>query len=405
VTPFINNLAKIERRRFLKLVLGISSGLSVPTLTACNKNGTATEPENKTADWPPNTKPDENGLLLPPGFTSRIIAQSGKRPVANIDLLWHAAPDGGGTISTEDGGWLYISSSEVKHKKGGVNVLQFDGSGKPINAYNILKNTSRNCAGCTTPWNTWLSCEEVRDGRVWECDPFGKIKPVVHPLLGTFNHESAIVDPKTQQIYLTEDQPDSGFYRFTSNTLHNKSRPDLSSGILEIAEIIDIGTGKIKWHVIPDPEAKQTPTRRQISQSFKFNGGEGICIRDAIVYFTTKNDNRIWAYDTAEQKITIYYDANTHPNPILTGVDTIIPAPNGDLVIAEDGGNMQVVALSPKNTLKPIVQIVGHAKSEVTGIAFNPSGQRLYFNSQRGITGRSKDAITYEIMGPFHLDF
>jgi protocatechuate 3,4-dioxygenase beta subunit len=36
--------------------------------------------------------------------------------------------------------------------------------------------------------------------------------------------------------------------------------------------------------------------------------------------------------------------------------------------------------------------------SELTGPAFDPSGQRLYFNSQRGPDGRG---LTYEVRGPF----
>ncbi|WP_369812130.1 alkaline phosphatase PhoX [Mycobacterium tuberculosis] len=40
-------------------------------------------------------------------------------------------------------------------------------------SYRILRNTTFNCAGVVTPWKTWLSCEEIPTGLVWECDPFG----------------------------------------------------------------------------------------------------------------------------------------------------------------------------------------------------------------------------------------
>ena len=40
-----------------------------------------------------------------------------------------------------------------------------------------------------------------------------------------------------------------------------------------------------------------------------------------------------------------------------------------------------------------------YKKSEITGPAFDPSGTRLYFSSQRGKNGFN--GITYEVTGPF----
>ena len=65
----------------------------------------------------PLGKPDQNGIRLPRGFGSRIIAVSGQ-PVINYP--WHAAPDGGACFSTEDGGWIYVSNSEMDNAKGGT---------------------------------------------------------------------------------------------------------------------------------------------------------------------------------------------------------------------------------------------------------------------------------------------
>jgi hypothetical protein len=42
--------------------------------------------------------------------------------------------------------------------------------------------------------------------------------------------------------------------------------------------------------------------------------------------------------------------------------------------------------------------VEGQPFSEITGPAFDPKGQRLYFSSQRGSDGRG---ITYEVRGPF----
>jgi hypothetical protein len=39
----------------------------------------------------------------------------------------------------------------------------------------------------------------------------------------------------------------------------------------------------------------------------------------------------------------------------------------------------------------------------VTGPAFDPSGSRLYFSSQRGASGNfATGGVTYEVSGPFY---
>ena len=104
------------------------------------------------------------------GFKSRIFAESGKAPWGS-SYIWHRAPDAGAVYSKSDGGWIYVRNSQLSDGNGGVGALVFASDGRVINAYSILKNTSRNCTGGVTPWNTWLSCEESEDGQVWECDP------------------------------------------------------------------------------------------------------------------------------------------------------------------------------------------------------------------------------------------
>ena len=83
----------------------------------------------------------------------------------------------------------------------------------------------------------------------------------------------------------------------------------------------------------------------------------------------------------------------------LGGVDNVTVARNGDVVVAEDGGNMELVLLQPGGLpALALLRIEGQPGSEITGPAFDPSGKRLYFSSQRGSDGRG---ITYEVRGPF----
>jgi secreted PhoX family phosphatase len=93
----------------------------------------------------------------------------------------------------------------------------------------------------------------------------------------------------------------------------------------------------------------------------------------------------------------VLYDVETSDNPILTGVDNVVITPTGDVLIAEDGGDMQIVVLTDEGSVAPLLQVIGHDQSEITGPAFDPSYQRLYFSSQRGSLGKSSGGITYEV--------
>lgn len=337
---------------------------------------------------------DENGIRLPPGFKSRIVARSGEVPAGGSGYSWHSAPDGGASFATEEGGWVYVSNSELRSSGGGAGAIRFDAQGNIIDAYSILEDTTRNCAGGPTPWGTWLSCEEFPEGQVYECDPLGIKASVVRPALGAFSHEAVAVDSENHCLYLTEDEPAGGFYRFRPE----HPLPDLSSGQLEIATLVEKnGNSFIEWVVVPDPLARRKPTREQVPNFAVFKGGEGIAIYQGKTYFTTKHDNRVWAYDNNSQQLDVVYDIATSENPILEGVDNVVITASGDVLVAEDGGDMQIVILTPDNKVTPLLQVVGHDSSEVTGPAFDPGYQRLYFSSQRGSLGQSSGGITFEI--------
>ena len=378
----------IHRRHFLGAGLAAAGGIA---LGAPPRWSTAAAgPVPGVGPYGPLRAPDVDGIALPEGFSSRVIAV-GEETVAGTDYRWHRAPDGGATFPDGDG-WIYVSNSEVA-VVGGASAVRFDADGQIVQAYRILSDTTANCAGGPTPWGTWLSCEEFPLGHVWECDPQGEGQGEVRPVLGTFSHEAVTVDPERGHLYLTEDGPSEGdgLYRCTPARY-----PDLSEGILEIASVTD--DGAVTWIEV-DPLVPMDEQRP--SGAAGFAGAEGIWFDADHVYFTTKGDNRVWDLDVAAQHLAVLYDALELGDAApLTGVDNLVVSSAGDLYVAEDGGNLELVMISREREIAPVLRIIGHEGSEITGPAFDPSGTRLYISSQRGPAGATA-GVTYEISGPF----
>lgn len=348
-----------------------------------------------TGPYGPPGSADGNGIQLPAGFTSRVVARS-RQTVPGTSYTWHPAPDGGACFAAGTG-WIYVSNSEVT-PGGGASALRFAADGTVTSAYRILSGTNQNCAGGAMPWGTWLSCEETSRGFVYETYPQGGTAAVQRPALGRFKHEAAAADPVRQVVYLTEDETDGCFYRF---------RPavwgDLSAGTLEVLVGGTATSGAVSWARVPDPDGSPTATRDQVAGAKRFTGGEGCWYADGTCWFTTKGDNRVWAYDAVSQRIDLAYDDSlvTGGTAPLTGVDNITGTRSGDLYVAEDGGNMEINMITPSGVVTPFLRITGQSSSEITGPAFSPDGSRLYFSSQRGTAGISAGGITYEVRGPF----
>ena len=113
--------------------------------------------------------------------------------------------------------------------------------------YTSLSGTLVNCSGGPTPWNTWITCEEIvvnkgesglkkNHGYNFEVIPSEKIKlnkAIPLKAMGRFRHEAIAIDPNTNIAYQTEDREDGLIYRF----IPNKSSKYGTKGNLEALKI------------------------------------------------------------------------------------------------------------------------------------------------------------------------
>jgi len=406
---------QLDRRQFLKAGFGSAAALAfapgvLARALAQGKTTIGTSPYGPLGSF------DHNGIALPAGFKSRRIAR-GLEFVPGTLYPWHNATDGQATFPTvsggaPDGGWILVANSEVPLPLlGGVSGVEFAPNGRIERAYRVLAGTSVNCAGGPTPWGTWLSCEEHADGLVHECNPAKLNLNVARPALGRFQHEAACVDPVNGRLYLTEDQGDGCLYRFTPSDY-----PSLASGLLEVA-VVDAG-GLVSWAAVPNPGGGAArPTRRQVPQATHFDGGEGTWYDDGVVYFTTKGDERVWAYHVDSSQLEVLYDARAlGTDAPLSGVDNITVAPSGDIFVCEDGRDHDICMITPQFEVSRFLKLHPGIHSgppegslfegnETVGVVFSPDGSRMYFGAQRsfGILGVPPlpAGAVYEITGPF----
>ena len=444
-----DRLSPLSRRELLRgLFLTGSASALAPLLAACDNSaqllasrpgdgggisGELNIPPGPLSNIGPLGPPDADGVAVPEGFTVRAVARSGTPPVLGGTYAWHTFPDGGATYERPSGGWIYVSNSELPAGAGGCGALVFDPDGTVVDAYSILSNTASNCAGGKTPWNTWLSCEEDTNGRVWETDPFGAAGAVEKPALGTFAHEAACVDLRQRVLYLTEDEGSSRFYRWVANASdfsEGAQRLALESGTLQVMNIAGFEDGAypeteelrllrpVSWKDVVRPDEAQSTVRSDLEAAgqavpgTQFKGGEGIWFYElppevrtvpaggavstrGLVFWSTKGDNRIWALDIENQLVEIIFD-NEQIEPDFDDVDNVTVSPWGDIVVAEDlvatGRAIRLIVVVPNQPAKVLVEAT-QPGSEFTGPAFSPDGSRLYFSSQRGPTVAGLQAV------------
>jgi len=106
--------------------------------------------------------------------------------------------------------------------------------------------------------------------------------------------------------------------------------------------------------------------------------------------------------------MSVIFDRAQAPDSSLDAVDNVTVSSVMDVYVCEDGGNMEIGLISPKDTVSPFLRFTGaaHSASEVCGVCFDPSGTRMYMTSQGAfpvVPGQRGPGAVYEVSGPFHL--
>ncbi|CAB9504928.1 osmC-like protein [Seminavis robusta] len=339
----------------------------------------------------------EHGLLLSEGLTAQIIAESGQ-PVkywngTTSKLQFHGMPDFGATFEDlrddNPNGWVYLSNSEMEEVgSGSVGSIIFDSEGHVIRYERLLSNTTMNCGGGITPFNTWISCEETKGGRNYQVDPMNQLVAAPITLGKEGGHwESFAFDVRNKsspRFFVTEDAEKGALQRFTP---HNATwdPPEQAWKMLH-------GDGLVEYLLL-EPNSGQTSgtfswgSNRAAARNNAFNyypQSEGIDVHEGRLFFVCKKVKHLFELDldagtyTRQSTTTGLFDGGPDQlHRILEdGFDDF-------LFFTEEGGKDAGIHGRDATGLFFTVLESPIYNDETTGLAFSPCFKHMYVAYQQ----------------------
>jgi uncharacterized protein len=463
----------LTRRRFVQGSAAVGGGLAMSgplTALAARQRRAGRRLSRGYGQLRPTPELDSGieFLELPPGFRYRIISRQAEpmddgNPTPGIFDGMAAYPRGNRST-------ILIRNHENRSRAGEITVAvprrkRYDqdesvrggntklvvattGDREVRESFAVLGGTHTNCAGGLTPWDTWITCEEIFNygsvesnvtpgtgtphGYAFEvpADADGPVQPLELNAAGRFSHEA--VAWLGGALYETEDRGDAAFYRFIPDR-EPREHGDLASfgGTLEALMVagrpnFDANTANpgesypVDWVTIeePDPLTDTVRVEAQSKGAAIFDRTEGIWASENRIYFdcTTGGEaqlGQLWEYRPRRGgggELRLVYESTSAED--LENPDNLVVVPaTGDVLLQEDSDGEQFVrGVTRRGEIYDFARTLVNS-TEFCGGCFSPDGGTFFVNQQGDRQdGVGEDplnppdesaALTYAIWGPF----
>jgi secreted PhoX family phosphatase len=457
---------ELTRRTFVKGSAAASGGLAlggpIQAMAARRTNGRGARAAGYGELVP--TPEEDTGqvfLELPQGFNYRLISTQ-----ADVMSDGHPTPgifDGMDAFRGRNGTTILIRNHENRSRpleipvvvptskrydpdmnvRGGNTKLVVSRDREVIEHFGVLGGTHTNCAGGGTPWDTWITCEEifnygsvennvtpgtgVRHGFAFEvpADARGPVDP--QPILSAGRFAREAVEWMSGILYQTEDRGDAALYRFIPDR-RPREHGDLASngGVLEALVVsgqpnFDANTANpgdsygVEWVTIDEPNPLMDTVRAEAQSKGAaiFDRTEGAWEGGGRLYFdcTTGGEaqlGQLWQYTPRGNggELELIYESTAVED--LENPDNLVVVPHtGDVFLQEDSDGEQFIrGVNQRGEIYDFARTVLN-ETEFCGGCFSPDGRTFFVNQQgdRVDVGASPAlataALTYAIWGPF----